>query len=196
MKVKYDSLNGWSEIVLTFNDGPHPTLTPKILDILKQENIKAMFFVLGINVVSQNNIEIVRRAYKEGHTIGNHTYFHRNMRNLTDFEIKSEIMVTEGFIGEYLTFPKLFRPPYGITDLRINKILKELGYVTVSCNVDTVDWRDESKSWVENAFTQINTRQYSVVQMHDTYESTVEYLPEFIKIVRSNKEHADFINYL
>jgi peptidoglycan/xylan/chitin deacetylase (PgdA/CDA1 family) len=52
MKVKYDSLNGWSEIILTFNDGPHPNLTPRILDILKQENIKAIFFVLGINVVS------------------------------------------------------------------------------------------------------------------------------------------------
>jgi peptidoglycan/xylan/chitin deacetylase (PgdA/CDA1 family) len=118
------------------------------------------------------------------------------MRNLTDFEIKSEIMVTEGFIEEYLTFPKLFRPPYGITDLRINKILKELGYYTVSCNVDTVDWRDDCKSWVENTCTQINTRQYSIVQMHDTYESTVEYLPEFIKAIRSNKEQTDFINYL
>jgi len=61
MNIKYNSVTGVNEVMLTFDDGPHSKLTPKLLDLLKQEKIKAMFFVLGINVASNNNIEIVKR---------------------------------------------------------------------------------------------------------------------------------------
>jgi peptidoglycan-N-acetylglucosamine deacetylase len=196
MNIKYDSVNGVIEVMLTFNDGPHATLTPKLLDLLKQENIKVMFFVLGVNVAAEKNIEIVKRAYEEGHIIGNHTYFHRNLRSLSDFEIKSEILNTEEFIKDFMTSPKFFRPPYGITNFKIDKILKDLGYVTVMCNVDAVDWKYNDNTWVENTLAQINTRQYSVVQLHDTFESTIKYLPELIKSIKSKKGQQEFISYL
>ena len=196
MNIKYNSVTGVTEVMLTFDDGPHSKLTPKLLDLLKQEKIKAMFFVLGINVASNNNIEIVKRAYEEGHIIGNHTYFHRNLRSLTDFEIKSEILNTEEFIKEFMPIPKPFRSPYGATNSRINKIVQDLGYVNVLWNVDTLDWKEKGTNWVENIISQIDDREYNVVLMHDAYESTINNVSELIKAVKSNKERYEFISYV
>lgn len=196
MNIKYNSVTGVNEVLLTFDDGPHSTLTPKLLDLLKRENIKAMFFVLGINVASKNNIEIVRRAYEEGHIIGNHTYFHRNLRNLSDFEIKSEILNTEEFIKEYMPSPKPFRPPYGATNSRINKIVQELGYVNVLWNVDTLDWKDKKINWFDNIIPQLNAREYNAVLMHDTYESIINNVTELIKAIKNNQERYEFISYV
>jgi len=195
MNIKYNSVTGVNEVMLTFDDGPHSKLTPKLLDLLKQEKIKAMFFVLGINVASNNNIEIVKRAYEEGHIIGNHTYFHRNLRSLTDFEIKSEILNTEEFIKEYMPIPKPFRPPYGATNSRINKIVQDLGYVNVLWNVDTLDWKEKESKWVENIISQIDDRGFNVVLMHDAYESTINNVSELIKAIKSNKERYEFTSY-
>ena len=196
MNIKYDSVNGINEVMLTFDDGPHATLTPKLLDLLKQENIRAMFFVLGVNVAADNNLEIVKRAFEEGHIIGNHTYFHRNLRSLTDFEIKSEILNTEEFIKEYMPTPKPFRPPYGATNSRVNTIVKELGYVNALWNVDTLDWKDKSIKWVENSIPQINAREYNVVLMHDTYETTINNVSELIKAIKNKNGLYEFISYV
>jgi peptidoglycan/xylan/chitin deacetylase (PgdA/CDA1 family) len=196
MNIKYNSVTGLNEVMLTFNDGPHSTLTPRLLDLLKQENIKAMFFVLGINVAANNNIEIVKRAFEEGHIIGNHTYFHRNLRSLSDFEIKSEILNTEEFIKEFMITPKPFSPPYGATNSRINKIVWELGYENVLWNVDTLDWKDKSIKWVENVIPQMNAREYNVVLMHDTYESTINNVSELIKAIKNTKGQCEFISYV
>ena len=196
MKIKYDSLTGVNEVLLTFDDGPHSTLTPKLLDILKKENIKAMFFVLGLNVSVNNNIEIVKRAYNEGHIIGNHTYFHRDLRNLTDFEIESEIRNTEEFIKDYMPAPKPFRPPYGVTNSKINKIVQKLGYVNVHWNVDTLDWKKKEPNWLENVISQIDSREYNVVLMHDAYESTINNVSELINALKNNKEQYEFIRYM
>lgn len=195
MNIKYDSVSGLSEVMLTFNDGPHSTLTPILLDLLKGENIKAMFFVLGINVAANKNIEIVKRAFEEGHIIGNHTYFHRNLRSLSDFEIRTEILNTEEFIKEYMKIPKPFRPPYGVTNSRVNKIVLELGYVNVLWNIVTLDWKDKSIKWVENSIPQIYAREYNVVLMHDTYESTINNVSELIKAIKDKKEQYEFISY-
>lgn len=195
MNIKYDSVTGLSEVMLTFNDGPHSTLTPILLDLLKGENIKAMFFVLGINVAANKNIEIVKRAFEEGHIIGNHTYFHRNLRSLSDFEIRTEILNTEEFIKDYMKTPKPFRPPYGVTNSRVNKIVLELGYANVLWNVDTLDWKDKSIKWVENAIPQIYAREYNVVLMHDTYESTINNVSELIKAIKRKNEQYEFISY-
>lgn len=195
MNIKYNSVTEVTEVMLTFDDGPHSTLTPKLLDLLKQEKIKAMFFVLGINVASNNNIEIIKRAYEEGHIIGNHTYFHRNLRSLTDFEIKSEILNTEEFIKEYMPTPKPFRPPYGATNSRINKIVQGLGYVNVLWNVDTLDWKEKGTNWVENIISQIDDRGFNVVLMHDAFEAMINNVSELIKAVKSNKERYEFTSY-
>src|SRR3972149_9570857 len=109
MNMKYNSVNG---VLLLFDDELHSILTLRLLDLLTQKNIKAMFFVLGVNMAANKNIEIINRSYEENHIIGNYTYFHRNLRSFFDFEIKSEILNTEEFVKEFMTIPKPFRPPY------------------------------------------------------------------------------------
>ncbi|NWF90751.1 MAG: polysaccharide deacetylase family protein [Ignavibacteriaceae bacterium] len=185
MNIKYDTENGLREVMLTFNDGPHSVLTPKLLDILKSENIKAMFFVLGINAAADKNIKIVKRAYEEGHIIGNHTYFHRNLKKLSENEIRAEILYTEKLIKSFLTVPKLFRPPFGATNVSVNQILWEFGYENVPSSVDSLDWKDMNGRWVEHTLNQINAREDSVVLMHDTYESTINHLPELILPIKN-----------
>jgi peptidoglycan/xylan/chitin deacetylase (PgdA/CDA1 family) len=196
MEIKYGSAKGKSEIVLTFDDGQHPELTPKLLDLLKQENIKAIFFVLGENVASGNNIEIVKRAFDEGHIIGNHTYSHKNLRNLSEEKVKEEILKTEALIKEFLTILKLLRPPYGSTNLNVNKIIQDLGYVSVLWNVDTLDWKNRSIKWVQNSIPQIDVREDSIVLMHDIHKSTVNNVAELIKTLRNKKRQFEFISYV
>ena len=196
MNIKYNSVSGVNEVMLTFNSGPHTTLTPRLLDILKHENIKAMFFVLGLNVAANKNIDIVKRTFDEGHTIGNNTYFHRNLRDLSDFEIISEILNTEEFIKDYLTTPKLLRPPFGATNLRVNKIVQDLGYVIVPWNVDSLDWKNAGNNWVENSVKEIYARKESIVLMHDIYESTINNLSDFIKSIKNKKGQYEFVSYV
>jgi len=194
MVVNYNSGNGFGEVQLTFNDGPHTALTPRLLDILKQENMKAVFFVLGSNITIDKNIKIVKRAFEEGHIIGNHTYFHRNLKRLSDYEIRSEIFYTEKLIKDFLSTPTLFRPPFGAADLRVNQIIWDSGYVTLPWSVDSMDWKDSGKSWVENVTHHINAREDSIVLMHDTYEQTVEQLPELINAIKNKKMQSELVN--
>jgi len=196
MEIKYGTAKGKSEIVLTFDDGPHPILTPKVLDILKVENIKAIFFVLGENVASGKNIDIVNRAYDEGHIIGNHTYSHKNLRTLSEIEIRNEILKTEELIKNFLTVPKLLRPPYGSTNLTVNKIIQELGYTSVLWNVDTLDWKNRSIKWVKNSMEQIIIREDSIVLMHDIHKSTVNNITELVKSIKTKKQQYEFISYV
>lgn len=193
MPIKYDSLDAGNEIVLTFNDGPHSIITPKILDILKHENVKAIFFVIGVNAATPNNYEIVQRAYEEGHTIGNHSYFHRNLKSISDYEVKFEILKAEEILKEFLSAPKLFRPPYGITDSRIEKIAQRLGYVNVMYDVEAFDKEDNSEEWIENTVSQLHSRQYSIIQMHDSHELTLQKLPGLIKAIRNENSQNKFI---
>ena len=196
MAIKYGSAKGKSEIVLTFDDGPHPILTPKLLDILKIENIKAIFFVLGENVAAGKNIDIVKRAYDEGHIIGNHTYSHKNLRTLSESEIRNEIVKTEELIRDFLTVPKLLRPPFGSTNQTVNKIIQELGYTSVLWNVDTLDWQKKSIKWVEDSIEHITLREDSIVLMHDIHKTTVNNVIELVKSIKDKKKQFEFISYV
>ncbi|KAI8810313.1 hypothetical protein BJ742DRAFT_199739 [Cladochytrium replicatum] len=127
-------------LALTFDDGPHPTLTPAILDVLKELGIKATFFVMGKNV--HNNTAILQRAYDEGHQIAQHTYDHFALTKLSNDEVRGQIQRNEDLvyrvIGQRM---RVMRPPYGNSDRRVHKVLKEMGYWTILWILDTNDWR-------------------------------------------------------
>ena len=194
MNIKYDSDNGLREVMLTFNDGPHHTLTPRLLDILKSENIKAMFFVLGLNVAADKHIKIVKRAYEEGHIIGSHSYFHRNLKLLSEYDVRAEPLYTEKLIKDFISTPKLFRPPFGATNLKLNQLIWEFGYTIMPWSVDALDWRDKSNKWVENTIQQINKRDDSIVLLHDTYEPTITHLPELINAIKTKKIESEVVS--
>ncbi|MDP3014010.1 MAG: polysaccharide deacetylase family protein [Candidatus Subteraquimicrobiales bacterium] len=113
--------------VLTFDDGPNSRHTKKILDILKEHNVRATFFVTGGNVL--RNPEILKRTLNEGHEIGNHTLSHPNLKELGAEEIREEIILCEEAIYRIIgVYPKCFRPPYGNMDEKVFKAAHSLGY--------------------------------------------------------------------
>lgn len=111
-------------IALTFDDGPDPTHTPRILDILKENNIKATFFLIGSKV--ETYPEIVKRIYDEGHTIGNHTYSHSGSYTLWSSDrIYEDICKTNDIIYKIIgKSPIYFRPPFGVTNPLIRRAVK------------------------------------------------------------------------
>lgn len=124
-------------IALTFDDGPNPTTTPKILDILKAHNAKATFFVLGGKI--QGNEEILKRMLEEGHHIGNHSYSHPNFHQLSSEQMRNEIKTTDRLLRNLET-PTYFRYPFGNSTCDGNDIITSLGYDIVGWDIDTCDW--------------------------------------------------------
>ena len=143
----HEGAGGEHQVGLTFDDGPDPKWTPRILDILKARGVKAAFFLIGKNC--ENYPELVRRIVDEGHEIGNHTYSHRNLAVMSEWQIGLELTATQRLI-ESITgrSTTLFRPPYNAdstpTDIAELAPLKfaedELGYTIVLEKIDPQDW--------------------------------------------------------
>jgi peptidoglycan/xylan/chitin deacetylase (PgdA/CDA1 family) len=140
------------KIALTFDDGPDPSWTPKILDVLKQKNVPATFFVIGLD--ANKWPELLRREYAEGHEIGNHTYTHPDWEssNLSTTQIRWELNLTERLIESTVGVkPILFRPPFGIDhqpeyaeEVAHLPTAQDMGYIIVGQKVDPNDWSQES----------------------------------------------------
>ena len=127
-------------VALTFDDGPSPLWTPKILDALKAADIKATFFMIGYHV--QEYPEVARRVVEEGHMIANHGFAHSVMLYYTSAEIEEEIKYTEYVIKEITgRTTQYFRPPKAWLTPKIKRKIKSMGY-------DIVLWSLNSKDWV------------------------------------------------
>ena len=137
------------KIALTFDDGPHPKNTGKILEILDEFDIKATFFVIGVNI--KNYPEAMKKIVERGHEIGNHTYSHRILKNRAAEEIFSEINETEREISKYTSsHVRLMRPPCGLYDDALVRFALENQYKIVLWNIDTKDWEHVTSSSIEN----------------------------------------------
>jgi len=134
------------KIALTFDDGPDAEWTPQILDILKEKNVKATFFVIGANAAAHP--ELVQRMVDEGHEVGNHTYTHPNLADTPGAEVPLELNATQrlfqALTGRSLV---LFRPPYlgdaepdDPSDMEPVVIAQNLGYITLGEHIDPIDW--------------------------------------------------------
>ena len=148
-------------LYLSFDDGPHPTATPFVLDTLKQFNAKATFFCIGKNVVGYK--EIYQRIIDEGHKVGNHTFNHLNGWKTKDEEYIENVMEAEKHIDS-----KLFRPPYGrISRFKIN-LLQKTGFNIVMWDVLSGDFdKDETREkCTENVLLQ--SKAGSIIVFHDS----------------------------
>lgn len=127
-------------IALTFDDGPSPEFTPRILDILKNYDVQACFFVVGVHV--RKHPDIVLRMYNEGHDIGNHTYDHVNVPTTAAPVLSSQLLATNIEImkvtGEH---PLYARPPRGMYDARYRRLVELMGMHTVLWSLSSQDWR-------------------------------------------------------
>src|SRR5246500_2514656 len=136
------------QVAITFDDGPDPEWTPKILDVLKREQPPATFFLIGIQ--AENNSALTRRIYEEGHEIGNHTFTHPNISNISRSHMRLELNLTERLFASRLGIRTiLFRPPYSIDQepdtadqVRPLEVTQDMGYVTIGNRIDPNDWRE------------------------------------------------------
>lgn len=128
------------KIAITFDDGPNPEYTPKILDILKEKEVTAAFFMVGRHI--EKYPSIARRVYLEGHEVGNHTYSHRDLVPATRKTLLKELNQTDEIIRRLLGIKtKLFRPPRGIFSNAVRKlVVDELGYRIVLWTISAADW--------------------------------------------------------
>ncbi len=146
-------------IYLTFDDGPHPLVTPQVLNILRQYNIKATFFCIGKHV--EEYPEIFQRIISEGHTVGNHSYSHRSGWKIPVDEYVEDVNKASAYISS-----KLFRPPFGrITPFQF-KVLKGK-YKIVMWDVLSKDYDTtiEDEEVIANVTDNVNSG--SIIVMHD-----------------------------
>jgi len=188
------------KLALTFDDGPDPAWTPKILDILKEKNVSATFFVIGLD--ANRWPEILRREYAEGHEIGNHTYTHPDWENsnLSPTQIRWELNLTERLIESIVGAKSLlFRPPYGIDhqpeyaeEVSHLPLAQDMGYIIIGQKVDPNDWSQLSpgvplpaKNIVENVSREASKG--NIILLHDgggNRSQTVLALPQIIDTLR------------
>ena len=176
-KPSYNSCNVESNTVaMTFDDGPHPKLTPRLLDLLKERGIKATFFVIGKCVAEYP--DIAKRIVDEGHEIANHTWNHPQLPKLSPTALAAEITQTNDAIQQATgILPVTMRPPYGATNAAINKRLhEEYGLSVILWSVDPQDWKIRKSDHVSSHIIK-NAAPGAIILAHDIHASTIDAMP-------------------
>ncbi len=178
--VYYRVAKGPTSVLLTFDDGPHPEITPKVLDLLDEHGAKAVFFVIGAH--AEKEPELVREIHRRGHCIGNHTYSHLNDYRDGAYSIKQyvgEIVRCQQLIREISgAETSLFRPPRGEINLKTLYATKRTGHRLIHWSLEGGEWADrenESGAFIAD-FVVRTVQPRDIVLLHDDNEKTVEVL--------------------
>jgi len=171
-------------IALTFDDGPRPETTRKILSILKKHRVPATFFVIGKQV--KKYPDLLTEEVSGGHEIGNHTYSHSILTNLTAEKIKQEILLTEQIVLKISgKRTKYFRPPAGHFNYLVSNCANRLGYKTILCTNNAGDYFNAATKWrpsekyIKSKILG-NIRGGAIILMHDGTQMTVDMLENII----------------
>jgi peptidoglycan-N-acetylglucosamine deacetylase len=160
-------------VALTFDDGPHPELTPQLLDILRQQGVRATFYVIGRNVDAYP--EIARRIVAEGHEIANHTYNHPHLTKVGAARLDSEMTrTTDAIVRATGRRPTNMRPPYGAINTRVEQaLLQKHGLDVIMWSVDPLDWRRPGAEVVRQRLVDGATPG-GILLAHDIHPGTIE----------------------
>ena len=166
-------------VALTFDDGPHPTLTAEILDILGEYGAKATFFVIGKNASLYP--DALRMAVSHGHEIGNHTFSHGNVASMNAEAAAQEILLAENEILSVSgALTRLVRPPGGCVTVALTDAAKKLGYKVVLWSVDTRDWAHRNTAGIVSDIKE-KVVPGSIVLFHD-YVSGATHTSDALRI--------------
>lgn len=171
------------KIYLTFDAGYEAGYTASILDTLKKHNVKAAFFVVGNYL--ETSPDLVKRMVEEGHTVGNHTYHHYDMSQISEMDaFRQEMESVETKYKEItgLEMEKFYRPPQGKYSEPNLKMAQELGYTTVFWSLAYVDWYQDNQPTKEQAFEKLLPRMHpgAIVLLHSTSKTNCEILDELL----------------
>jgi peptidoglycan-N-acetylglucosamine deacetylase len=193
-----------NQVALSFDDGPDPKWTPKILDILKEKNVKGTFLIIGEEGLA--NIGLLRRELREGHELGNHTYTHPDISEISNRQLELEVKLTERLFASKLGVqPRFFRPPYDVdeepdTDDEAKPVVRvqQDGYIVIGNKIDTHDWDERihktpaeiAQSVLEQLDLMKTKPQFrgSIILMHDgggNRQATVDALGTLIDTLRA-----------
>lgn len=186
MRARRHPIDAQSRVVaLTFDDGPWPGQTERILDILKSEGIHAAFFMMGVRV--RMHPDLARRVAAEGHTIGNHTQTHPTLTRVSPDVVRAQMAVADAIILDTTGVkPRFFRAPTGAVNGVVRAEAAALGERVVHWTVDPKDWSRPSTGAVIARVVSA-TRPGAVILMHDgggDRSQTIEALPEIIRVLR------------
>ena len=175
-----------NKIAFTMDCGSSMQYAQTVLDTLDRYNVKITFFVTGN--FAKGHPDIVQQFVARGHEIGNHTYSHPHLTNITAEKLFGEIVCTENIlfeVGEYR--PKLFRPPEGVYSLTVSGTLERLDYIPILWTVDTTDWKHPSAEKIAKTVTD-NVKPGSIILCHDyvsgksnTAAAMRLFIPELLK---------------
>ena len=163
--VYHSHSNGGKQIALTFDDGPHPSQTQRILDILDRYGVKATFFMIGVNV--ENYPEAAKEVVQRGHEIGNHTYSHSHLNHMGVGSLSAELEKCEDALEKICEYrPRLFRPPEGYLSDGVFECAEQGEYSLILWSIDTRDWEiKNTQRIVETVLS--NVKAGDIVLMHD-----------------------------
>ncbi|MGL5960764.1 MAG: polysaccharide deacetylase family protein [Cetobacterium sp.] len=162
-------------IALTFDDGPRIKITEEILEVLRENEVKGTFFILGSN--GKKLPDVLQKIHDDGHQIANHSYNHPNLRKMTVKEIETELkqtnLIISNITGEEV---KYFRPPFGsLGKVQKEELKNNLGMDSVMWNVSPQDWEKTSDAEYIESFLLQNAKKNGIVLLHD-YSKTAQAL--------------------
>lgn len=173
---------GKKQIALTYDDGPHPKITPKLLELLAKKKVKATFYLLGEQLREYPGI--AQRIAEEGHELANHTTTHKQLSKLEASGIRSELSRTDEMLTSITgTRIATMRPPYGAQNERVRQVCADLGYKVVLWDVDTNDWRGRSSQTIIKTILD-GTSDGSIILLHDRYQSTLDSTEHVVDALR------------
>ncbi|MCK0145104.1 polysaccharide deacetylase family protein [Arenibacter sp. F26102] len=193
LHLNKESQKNW--VAITFDDGPHPDFTPKILKLLEKYNAKASFFCVGQRVGLYGGI--AKDIIESGHTIGNHTYTHSNKFGFFGTQkVILELQKTNTTIKEVTGLdPKLFRPAFGVTNPNINRAIKKTELQTIGWSIRSLDTTKRSKKAILERITS-NLKKGDIILLHDSSEKTVEVLEQLLLFLQHNKMQSVSVDQL
>ena len=167
-------------LALSFDDGPHPDFTPAILDVLREHQVKATFFLLGKNI--EQEPELLARLAAEGHELASHGYSHRKLHRLGRQELEQELAKTEALLGRSSGRRPAFRPPHGRKSPLLEWLLRQRGVPLVHWNLSPKDWKTIPPDLVLERMLRF-ARPGAIILLHDS-ANALAVLPRFIPAMK------------
>ncbi len=164
-------------VILTFDDGPHPKNTPRVLDVLRQYNVKALFFIIGKNI--RGNEDLVKQIISEGHRIGNHSFSHHGFIDLWPVKkVTNDFAKCQMLIDGFQSTQKIARPPYGVTTPNLAKAFKKLGLISIGWSIRSYDTNITNIQKIQKRIMS-KLKPGAIILLHDR----LAYMPELLNSI-------------